>query len=198
MSPEQAAGEREIDGRSDLYSLGILGYQMLTGEPPFIADSTPAMLVKHISERPIPVEQRRSDVPQDLARVDHDAAREGSGESIPDRRRRSSRRSTRARRRRRALGADAPQRTRRRAAQLGSRRRFAARSSRTSSSRIRLRRAYGQATHVAERVVSADAVRTADSAVARRRARRTSCAAGRIRTSSGSARSSRRICSSTA
>jgi len=68
MSPEQAAGEREIDGRSDLYSLGILGYQMLTGEPPFVAGSTPAMLVKHISERPIPVEQRRSDVPTDLAR----------------------------------------------------------------------------------------------------------------------------------
>jgi len=67
MSPEQAAGEREIDGRSDLYSLGILGYQMLTGEPPFVASSTPAMLVKHISERPIPVEQRRTDVPADLA-----------------------------------------------------------------------------------------------------------------------------------
>jgi serine/threonine-protein kinase len=69
MSPEQAAGERTIDGRSDLYSLGILGYQMLTGEPPFIANSTPAILVKHISERPTPVEQRRSDVPPDLAAV---------------------------------------------------------------------------------------------------------------------------------
>jgi eukaryotic-like serine/threonine-protein kinase len=69
MSPEQAAGERQIDGRSDLYSLGILGYQMLTGEPPFIAHSTPAVLVKHISERPTPVEQRRGDVPQDLARI---------------------------------------------------------------------------------------------------------------------------------
>jgi serine/threonine-protein kinase len=68
MSPEQAAGERDIDGRSDLYSLGILGYQMLTGEPPFAAGSTPAMLVKHISERPVPVEQRRPDVPTDLAR----------------------------------------------------------------------------------------------------------------------------------
>jgi len=69
MSPEQAAGERTIDGRSDLYSLGILGYQMLIGEPPFIANSTPAILVKHISERPTPIEQRRADVPQDLARV---------------------------------------------------------------------------------------------------------------------------------
>jgi serine/threonine-protein kinase len=69
MSPEQAAGERSIDGRSDLYSLGILGYQMLTGEPPFIANSTPAILVKHISERPTPVEQRRADVPPDLGAV---------------------------------------------------------------------------------------------------------------------------------
>ena len=69
MSPEQAAGERAIDGRSDLYSLGILGYQMLSGEPPFVANSTPAILVKHVSERPTPIEQRRSDVPPDLARV---------------------------------------------------------------------------------------------------------------------------------
>src|SRR5438270_1509636 len=69
MSPEQAAGERTIDGRSDLYSLGIVAYQMLAGEPPFVAGSTPAMLVKHISERPIPVQQRRADVPEDLARA---------------------------------------------------------------------------------------------------------------------------------
>ena len=69
MSPEQAAGDRQIDGRSDLYSLGVVAYQMLVGEPPFVATSTPAMLVKHISERPTPVSQRRSDVPQDLARA---------------------------------------------------------------------------------------------------------------------------------
>src|SRR5215475_10008278 len=69
MSPEQAAGERAIDGRSDLYSLGIVGYQMLTGEPPFLANSTPAILVKHISERPTPIEQRCPDVPADLSRV---------------------------------------------------------------------------------------------------------------------------------
>jgi len=69
MSPEQAAGERSIDGRSDLYSLGIVAYQMLAGEPPFVAGSTPAMLVKHISERPLPVQQRRADIPDDLARA---------------------------------------------------------------------------------------------------------------------------------
>jgi eukaryotic-like serine/threonine-protein kinase len=69
MSPEQSMGEREIDGRSDLYSLGIVGYQMLVGELPFNAPSTPAMLVKHISERPTPIDERRTDVPPDLARA---------------------------------------------------------------------------------------------------------------------------------
>ncbi len=67
MSPEQSAGERAIDGRSDLYSLGVVGYQMLTGEPPFVANSTPALLVKHITETPVPVRDRAPDVPEDLA-----------------------------------------------------------------------------------------------------------------------------------
>ena len=67
MSPEQAAGDREIDGRSDLYSLGIVGYQMLAGQLPFQASSTAAMLMKHISERPAPLDQVRPDVPPDLS-----------------------------------------------------------------------------------------------------------------------------------
>ncbi len=67
MSPEQAVGEREIDGRSDLYSLGVVGYQMLTGDTPFRASNTPAMLVKHVSERPRPVRELRPDVPPYLA-----------------------------------------------------------------------------------------------------------------------------------
>ena len=69
MSPEQSMGERVIDGRSDLYSLGVVGYQMLTGEPPFEATSTPALLVMHLSERPDPIEVRRRGVPPDLCRA---------------------------------------------------------------------------------------------------------------------------------
>jgi serine/threonine protein kinase len=67
MSPEQAMGEREVDGRSDLYSLGVVGYHMLVGETPFKAANTPAMLVKHVSERPQPLRDRRPDVPAYLA-----------------------------------------------------------------------------------------------------------------------------------
>ena len=69
MSPEQSAGDRAIDGRSDLYSLGVVGYQMLCGQPPFTATNTPSMLVKHLSERPVPVDERWPDLPQDLARA---------------------------------------------------------------------------------------------------------------------------------
>ncbi|MBL8996474.1 MAG: serine/threonine protein kinase [Gemmatimonadales bacterium] len=68
MSPEQSAGDRDIDGRTDLYSLGIVAYQMLCGDLPFDATSTPALLVKHLSERPMPIDQRAT-VPPDLARA---------------------------------------------------------------------------------------------------------------------------------
>lgn len=69
MSPEQASGDRDLDARSDLYSLGIVAYQMLVGEPPFIGNTTPALLVKHLAEMPVPVAHRRQDVPQDLNRI---------------------------------------------------------------------------------------------------------------------------------
>jgi serine/threonine-protein kinase len=67
MSPEQAAGDREIDGRSDLYSLGVVGYQMLTGDLPFNAPTVPGILMKQITELPPPIESKSPDVPEDLA-----------------------------------------------------------------------------------------------------------------------------------
>jgi protein kinase-like protein/2TM domain-containing protein len=66
MSPEQALGERDVDGRSDLYSLGVVAYQMLAGAPPFTANNTPAMLMKHVGEAPPPLATRRPDLPPNL------------------------------------------------------------------------------------------------------------------------------------
>ena len=67
MSPEQALGERELDGRSDIYSLGVIGYRLLAGETPFKASNTPAMLMKHVSETPRPLAMLRPDTPASLA-----------------------------------------------------------------------------------------------------------------------------------
>ena len=61
MSPEQAYG-RPVDGRSDLYSLGIILYEMLIGEVPFNDPSTPAVLVKQMTEAPIPPALKRPDL----------------------------------------------------------------------------------------------------------------------------------------
>jgi predicted Ser/Thr protein kinase len=69
MSPEQSAGDRALDGRSDLYSLGVVAYQMLCGDLPFVANNTPALLVKHLSEAPVPIDRRSGNVPADLARA---------------------------------------------------------------------------------------------------------------------------------
>ncbi|HEX6049049.1 MAG TPA: serine/threonine-protein kinase [Gemmatimonadaceae bacterium] len=66
MSPEQAVGERELDGRSDIYSLGILGYQMSTGRVPFEAANSMALLLKHVTERPRPIAELRPETPRAL------------------------------------------------------------------------------------------------------------------------------------
>jgi hypothetical protein len=67
MSPEQALGEREVDGRSDVYSLGVVGYQMLAGELPFRATSGMAVMMKHVGESPRPLRERRRTAPPLLA-----------------------------------------------------------------------------------------------------------------------------------
>ena len=66
MSPEQCAGDRELDGRSDLYSLGAVAYYMLTGRPPFDGPTTPVVMMKQVTERPVEIGRLRGDVPRDL------------------------------------------------------------------------------------------------------------------------------------
>ncbi|MEJ7811335.1 MAG: serine/threonine-protein kinase [Gemmatimonadaceae bacterium] len=67
MSPEQASGEREIDGRSDIYSLGLVGYEMFSGQPTFTGPSAVSVIAKQITERPTPLAERVKDVPPEVA-----------------------------------------------------------------------------------------------------------------------------------
>jgi serine/threonine-protein kinase len=66
MSPEQAAGERELDARSDLYSLGCVLYEMLTGEPPFSGANVQAIIARHIAERAPSISVVRPDLPESV------------------------------------------------------------------------------------------------------------------------------------
>ncbi len=69
MSPEQAAGEKEVDARTDVYSLGAVLYEMLAGEPPFTGPTAQAMIARRLSEPPPSVRRTRPNVPEtvDLA-----------------------------------------------------------------------------------------------------------------------------------
>jgi len=69
MSPEQASGEQGVDGRSDVYSLGCVLYEMLAGEPPFTAPTARALIAKRFSEPAPPVRRLRHQVPPALERV---------------------------------------------------------------------------------------------------------------------------------
>ncbi len=67
MSPEQAAGDREVDGRADIYSLGVIGYRMLTGRLPFEGKSIQDLFVKHATQDPTPIDTLDGDIPFELA-----------------------------------------------------------------------------------------------------------------------------------
>ena len=68
MSPEQLAGKK-VDGRSDLFSLGVALYQMFTGCLPFTADSMTALAYKIANEKPKSIRKMRSDLPTCLTRL---------------------------------------------------------------------------------------------------------------------------------
>ena len=67
MAPEQAMGEPNIDARADIYALGILGYEMLAGRPPFDAGSSQAVLAAQVMEKPVDIQQVRPGLPPLLA-----------------------------------------------------------------------------------------------------------------------------------
>jgi len=67
MAPEQASADPGIDYRADIYSLGIVGYEMLAGSPPFSAKGPAAMLAAHVLSKPAPLAIRRPDISAALA-----------------------------------------------------------------------------------------------------------------------------------
>jgi hypothetical protein len=66
MAPEQATGQRTVDGRTDIYSLGVVGYEILSGKKPFVGASTAEVLVKRLHEDPPPLGSVAPHVPEDL------------------------------------------------------------------------------------------------------------------------------------
>ncbi len=66
MSPEQAMGEKAIDARADIYALGAVTYEMLTGEPPFTGATVQAIVARVMSERPTPITTFRDTIPEHI------------------------------------------------------------------------------------------------------------------------------------
>ena len=64
MAPEQAAGDPDLDHRADLYSLGVVAYEMLIGAPPFQGRSPQQLLAAQLTESPPAIPARRYDVPE--------------------------------------------------------------------------------------------------------------------------------------
>jgi serine/threonine-protein kinase len=67
MAPEQASADPHVDHRADLYSLGVVAYEMLAGQPPFAGTSVQAIIAAHVTRPPRPLNEVRPSVPAPLA-----------------------------------------------------------------------------------------------------------------------------------
>jgi serine/threonine-protein kinase len=84
MSPEQASGREQLDARTDVYSLGAVGYFLLTGRPPFHREHAIQQIVAHIHEPVRPMTDHRPDVPADVERVVLRCLEKDPAERFPD------------------------------------------------------------------------------------------------------------------
>jgi hypothetical protein len=84
MSPEQAKGDGELDGRSDIYSLGAVAYYLLTGRPPFDEKDGLRLLIAHARDPVVPPSLVRDDIPQDLERVVLRCLAKDASDRFPD------------------------------------------------------------------------------------------------------------------
>ncbi|HSJ65053.1 MAG TPA: serine/threonine-protein kinase [Gemmatimonadaceae bacterium] len=66
MAPEQLLDE-DVDGRADLYALGVVLYECLTGQRPIDGDSVPSLIARILAERPVPPRERNPHVPAELS-----------------------------------------------------------------------------------------------------------------------------------
>jgi len=69
MSPEQLRSAKDVDTRTDIWAIGVILYELLTGRVPFAADTIPELSVKIVTEPPVPLRERLPDVPPDLEQV---------------------------------------------------------------------------------------------------------------------------------
>src|SRR5688572_2305545 len=69
MSPEQATADPMADHRSDIYSLGVMGYELLAGSPPFAGKNPQQVLAAHVTETPVPITKHRANLPPALVTV---------------------------------------------------------------------------------------------------------------------------------